>query len=322
MPLRVWFLNVGHGDCTVVEHASGRVSVVDINNGDDLDQETARELEESYARARLLKYLGWRGSGASLLKEAGYDIELVNPIQFLKAQYPGRDIFRYIQTHPELDHMRGLAALAANGISIANFWDTANTRTDPPAYKNDSDRNDWLVYQQFRAGSVAGVTVLRPTRGARDIFYNEEPKGVEGGDGIYILAPTAQLAQIANEAGKHNVHSFVLMLMYRGRRIILGGDADEEVWDSIVTAYGDRVKCDVLKASHHGRDSGFHKKALELMSPRYVVVSVGKKPETDASSKYRVACANVWSTRWMGTMSVSIADDGVLSWTADHPDRG
>jgi competence protein ComEC len=30
--LRIHFLNVGHGDCTIISHPSGRLTMIDINN--------------------------------------------------------------------------------------------------------------------------------------------------------------------------------------------------------------------------------------------------------------------------------------------------
>lgn len=42
--VKVRFLNVGHGDCSIIEHASGRITMVDINNGDDINEETALEI--------------------------------------------------------------------------------------------------------------------------------------------------------------------------------------------------------------------------------------------------------------------------------------
>jgi competence protein ComEC len=41
--LRVHFLNVGHGECTIIEHPSGRLTMVDINNSQDYDQDSLTE---------------------------------------------------------------------------------------------------------------------------------------------------------------------------------------------------------------------------------------------------------------------------------------
>ena len=80
--------------------------------------------------------------------------------------------------------------------------------------------------------------------------------------------------------------------------------------------YGTNLKCDVLKASHHGRDTGYHQEAVKAMSPTYTIVSVGKEPATDASNKYANYSGAVWSTRWYGNLTLSIANDGQMSWTA------
>src|SRR5258707_14853972 len=43
--LRVHFLNVGHGDCTIIEHPSGRLTMIDVNNSQDYDPESLEELK-------------------------------------------------------------------------------------------------------------------------------------------------------------------------------------------------------------------------------------------------------------------------------------
>jgi hypothetical protein len=42
--LRIHFLNVGYGDCTVISHPSGRLTMIDINNSQDYDSESFQEL--------------------------------------------------------------------------------------------------------------------------------------------------------------------------------------------------------------------------------------------------------------------------------------
>ena len=112
--------------------------------------------------------------------------------------------------------------------------------------------------------------------------------------------------------------SYVLRLKYNGIKVILGGDAEEEAWDSIVEEYGQRLKCHVLKASHHGRDTGYHQRAVELMRPKLTVVSVGKKPDTDATNKYRQYSKNVWSTRWRGNITLTIDDNGEATIASEY----
>ena len=73
----------------------------------------------------------------------------------------------------------------------------------------------------------------------------------------------------------------------------------------MVDFYSARLKSDIFKASHHGRDTGYHQKALGLISPDLTIVSVGVKPDTDASNKYRHQTGDrVPFTRYHGNIEV------------------
>jgi beta-lactamase superfamily II metal-dependent hydrolase len=249
------------------------------------------------------------------LKEAGYSIALTNPIDFVLRQTPGHTIHRYIQTHPDLDHMRGLAALREHRVDIANFWDTQHDKV--PDFRSNSDRDhvEWAEYQRLRSGR-AGARCLTLHAGAVGQFWNRDPSGGGDHDGIEILTPTPEIVRRANGEENSNNLSYVLRLTYAGRSIILGGDAEEEVWRYLAQRHGARLKCDVLKASHHGRDSGYCADAVKLLSPTYTIVSVGKKPETDASNKYRAYSQRVWSTRWYGNLTLQVDAWGEIRWKA------
>jgi len=131
------------------------------------------------------------------------------------------------------------------------------------------------------------------------------------GDGIHILAPTPELTNAANKTDDPNGHSYALWLQYGDYKVVLGGDCDEAAWQSIWKKYGAGLRCNILKASHHGRASGFHLEAVKAMNPEYTIVSVGKKPSTDASNRYRsYTSQKVWSTRWRGNIVLTIHDNG------------
>jgi beta-lactamase superfamily II metal-dependent hydrolase len=318
--MKIHFLNVGHGDCTIIEHASGRLTMIDMNNGDDLDATSASEIGEQTASAYDNKMLSFAEAlhvkRASILANAGYEIQLANPIQFLADHYPGWPLFRYIQSHPDLDHMRGLQALRDAGIPVWNFWDIQHDKE--PDFISDSDEADWAAYQTLQAGKWGGNTVLHLMRGAKGRFYNQNEHGTDSGDSLHILAPTAALLQQAAESDNYNNFSYVLWLEYQGIKVVLGGDAEEDVWQDIFNCYGSNLKCHVLKASHHGRDSAYHQASVKAMSPQYTIVSVGKKPDTDASNKYRQYSQNVWSTRWRGTITLTINNDGSASIDSEY----
>src|SRR5262245_58239388 len=162
--LRAHFLNVGHGDCTIIKHPSGRLTMIDVNNSQDFDVETyAEDLEEE--RRKLRNSIGGLGFGGSILGGSlGVGVlseyaavanrakrELTDPIAFLKSTYPNEKLWRFILTHPDLDHMRGLKALYEN-IGFINFWDTNHTKTKPD-FQSDADKDDWNFYQWLRSAN-------------------------------------------------------------------------------------------------------------------------------------------------------------------------
>jgi beta-lactamase superfamily II metal-dependent hydrolase len=161
--------------------------------------------------------------------------------------------------------------------------------------------------------------VLNIYRNQTGKYWNEDDGG-GGGNGLRILAPTPEIVADCNSRKDWNNISYVLRYRTENCSIILGGDAENSTWENIVEHHGEKyLKCDVLKASHHGRDTGYHQKAVKAMSPKYTIVSVGKKPSQDATNKYRQYSENVWSTRWRGNISLNIDSNG-MHW--DFSERG
>jgi competence protein ComEC len=240
--LRVHFLNVGHGDCTVIAHPSGRLTMIDINNSQDYDGESFQELlnEERqkagaysglslapFARTNALQGGGMLGAPPNPLRggmlgaspnplsprSGSYDAiyadavrdskkELTDPIEFLKREYPNKSLFRFILTHPDLDHMRGLKRLHEN-IGFTNFWDTAHSKPTPK-YRSDADREDWEFYQTLRSDAK------NYARGNSCFAFGKDENGLPGGDNIEILSPTAALIKSCNQSEKSNDLSLVL----------------------------------------------------------------------------------------------------------------
>lgn len=318
--LKVHFLNVGHGDCTIIKHHSGNLTVIDINNSQNYDADSHSELvEEQLAKFApnpgLLARIIYSDSAEKKANEIERS-ELTDPIRFLKDTYSNQKPFRYIQTHPDMDHMRGLKRLHEE-IGFTNFWDTRNTKPTP-TFRSEADREDWEFYQSLRAGNVAGISPRYFERGASAYAFNRDENGDAGGDRIEILSPTPALVKTCNDGGKFNNLSLVLRVTHAGVSVLFPGDAEEAAWDDMVTSYGTSLHSTYLKASHHGRDSGYHLKATQLIAPRVICVSVGRKPDTDASRKYRNQCEYVRSTRYHGDIHLTIHDDGRREWIVDR----
>ncbi len=324
MAMKLHFLNVGHGDCTFIDLPSGRLMMVDINNSKSLppgDVDALAESKgisiESFRSVQLLegKLRSWEDYYRSLL---------VDPADYYKRHFYGRSIFRYIQSHPDLDHMSGLHRFFWQDlVPLEKFWDVENQKS---LEKQDFDGSaylylDWAVYQLLGVGygpdgdpknNVQSHKVINNLRGDTGSYWSE--------DNIDILSPTQSLIDSCSDSDSYNDCSYVLKLTHAGRSVILPGDAEAEAWRSILDGPGSAaIKCDILKASHHGRQSGYHEEATDAMSPEFVICSVGKKPSTDASDEYASHGAVVLSTRFHGTITVTIWDDGEI-WAESQKD--
>jgi beta-lactamase superfamily II metal-dependent hydrolase len=160
--------------------------------------------------------------------------ELTDPIEFLKRNYSGRRIWRFILTHPDLDHMRGLKSLYEN-VGFDNFWDTEHTKPTPK-FRSDADRDDWEFYQRLRSGAL-GLTALKYTRGDSYFAFGKEQDGRPSGDNIELLSPTPEILGACNTAGKSIDLSIVLRIHHAGRSILLPGDAEALASDSMRDFY-------------------------------------------------------------------------------------
>jgi beta-lactamase superfamily II metal-dependent hydrolase len=312
MPLTLHFLNVGHGDCTFVELPSGRLMMIDINNSTTLPE---ADVEALAAHQRLSTW-ACKSAPAGLRSWADYYRSLlVDPVEYYKSNFSGQPIFRYLQTHPDMDHMSGIFRFFfQERVDLLNFWDVAHNKT-----KVESDFAngryawaDWVGYQCLRAGIKsdrdAGHKVINALRGDTGSYWTD--------DGIEVLSPTTGLISECNRLGSCNNCSYVLKISYGGRSVVLPGDAESSAWQSMLDA-GLDLSCDLLKAAHHGRESGYHHDAVVAMDPNYVICSVGEKPETDASDEYASHGATVLSTRFHGTLKVTIWNDGEM-WINNH----
>lgn len=338
--LEIHCLNVDHGDCTIIRHpgdehkSKGRISFVDINDWkhrqSEDDESSIAGLSEQLSKLSLNRSQTTSRSGGASFKQQMSDEEyaeryLDDPVEYFRSEVAekGQDIWRFICTHPDMDHLSGINRLW-DEESISVFWDTDHTKdlSDADHWPAKYDEVDWEQYAAIR-NAETDCQYLQPTRGSQEQYWED--------DNIQILHPTPSFVEEINEqnedadSNKYNNVSYVIKLDTRSGAILLPGDAEQEAWDEIIDFWGKEVFEDVrvLKASHHGREDGFHKESVEAMNPDYVVLSVGAKPSTDAHQKYCRVCSDdtkVWSTRQYGTISFTLSNRGALVPSRAVPD--
>jgi len=249
-------LNVLEGDCAVIEHSSGHVTVIDVCNAKPENP----TLEEAYA------FLAETETGATgNFNQKKYP---VNPISYLTSRGIW-SVFRFILTHPDMDHLDGMKVFFKT-FSPLNFWDTDNQEEKDFENETKYDEDDWLFYQGLRTrGKNSNPKRMTLYSGASGKYYNEDGAGKSGGDGLRILAPTPTLVRDANKCGDYNDCSYVILYRTSGRRILFGGDSHDETWKHILANHkNDVAGVDLLLAPHHGRKSGRSYDFLDVVKPK------------------------------------------------------
>lgn len=215
------FLDVGQGDCSIIQHASGRTTVIDVCKA---RREIRNALAGLYGATVRQSYLTGGAvndllatmvaSGAprqtpNMLGAVAPDSATgENPIKYMRERGIN-DVFRFVLTHPDMDHMDGIKDFFEE-FPPQNFWDSKNTR-EFDFTGNRYREEDWEYYKALRDGRLANAPKrLILHAGARGCFYNEGGEGDSSHDGLYVLAPTPELVAGANESDDYNDASYVL----------------------------------------------------------------------------------------------------------------
>jgi competence protein ComEC len=284
-------LNVGAGSCAVIESPSGRISMIDINDGGEL-----RDYEKSAIGTGLIGYTTAR-------QLQGH---LVDPIQWVQ-EHLGTDIWRFILSHPDADHMAGIRRILRDGeLILSNFWDLPHHRRRGRGYtfRTKSEQEDWQIYESFRARGNSSTKVIRPLADDTGQYWTD--------DQIQILGPAPELVDEADERDDYNDASYVLRVRHATSSVLIPGDVEEPGWEDILDR-GRSLRANVLVASHHGRKSGYSQRAMNSIRPEVVIASTAKLlPKDDGLPLYRKHTSDVFSTREHGTLTIRMFDDGDL----------
>lgn len=257
----IHFLNVKEGDCSFIQHKSGHNTLIDICNGNSKDMSKNIAMDESiYGNFKQKLYP-------------------VNPIEYLK-KFNIKEIFRFILTHPDMDHMDGIKKLFTE-FDVINFWDTHNEKKSDN-YFGQYKEYDWSFYQNLRKSNNYRKLYLLSK--SYSFYYNMDRYGGNG-DGLYILSPTRELLNYANEHEEYNELSYVILYLMGSRKIIFAGDSEEQAWNIILNNHYTSIhNIDVLIAPHHGRKSGGNDYYLDILKPKLTLFGNAKSKYLDYDS--------------------------------------
>ena len=252
--LKTHFLNVsnnGMGDCTIIELPDNQIMMVDIRNG---------------------------------RSDNTYNHKHENPINYL-SMLNCTFVYRYIQTHPDMDHLDGLRDLI-NKFNVVNFWDVQHERKKPDDFIEPYREIDWDAYIEKN-----NCHVLKLTRKSEHIISNQGGYNYE----IYAFSPTPELIKQGNNAESWNDLSYIVLLQYGNFKILFGGDSSEKAWnDLLLWLPSDMRACQLLhnitifKASHHGRKTGYCGDGLlSFLNPKAIISDHNVDDKDSAYAEYK-----------------------------------
>jgi competence protein ComEC len=282
----VHFLNVLEGDCNLIQHDTGRVTLIDVSN--------AYDQNDTEAEKQAKKYKDQIEKERRAVPRDKTDFEQKkfpdNPIEYLKSRGI-TDIFRFIISHPDMDHLDGIHDLYSS-FRIAHTWDTDNKKkcdTSVPGF-GGYNPEDWDYYTKIRAGEVKTTKRLTLFAGQQADYWQP--------DNLHILAPTKELVASAIDCDDYNDSSYVVLFTppkQNGKtwKILFAGDSHDKTWEYILKNYKAAVAdIDILFAPHHGRDSDRSYDFLNVLRPKVTLFGNAKTKDLAYNSYPRIRITN------------------------------
>ena len=201
-------------------------------------------------------------------------------IEEIKQKSQDKIIHRFISTHPDEDHIRGLEKLDEEW-KIRNFY-----CVDNKAYKDD-ETDSFNKYCELRDSDKSSHLY----KGCSRKWMNQSDYGI-GSSGIFIYWPKTsnpEYIKALKDAAKglpNNISPIIRYSMSNGTSFMWMGDLETDFMESISNEL-DLPRTNVLFAPHHGRDSGkVPAKILNRICPDIIVIGEGSSGHLNYYQNY------------------------------------
>ena len=230
--------SVGHGDMFYIKHKSSSFSVIDCCLDDDNKEEIIEEI---------------------------------------KVQSKSKDIRRFISTHPDDDHLRGIDFLDENW-SLINFYCVENKAI------KEKETDSFKKYCKLRDSDNAFYVY----KGCRRAWLNRS-NDINGSSGLNIKWPDIEnkdfieeLEKAKNGEGPNNIS---MIVQYNcNAKFLWMGDIQKEFLEKVENEI-DFEEVDIVFAPHHGRKSSkIPSHILKKLNPKIIII--GEAPSENLGYDY------------------------------------
>ena len=246
---RIKSFSVGDGDMFYINHGSDNFTIIDCCLNDEVKDDILDEI-------------------TNLSRKKG--------------------INRFISTHPDEDHIKGLTDLDAR-IRIRNFYCVDNKAT------KSEETDNFKKYCGLRDHGRKAFNIFKGCN-RRWMNQNDTERKTSG---INILWPDIenehfkQALQQANDGGSpNNISPIIQYSLDNGVTSLWMGDLETEFMESIEDDLN-LPETDILFAPHHGRDSGKVPESMLLdMKPRIIIIGEAPSQHLNYYPEYNTITQN------------------------------
>lgn len=297
--LKVYFIDIGQGDCIFIELPDGRNMLIDTGE------------KRNAGKAKIDKYLR---------DEKGNKVT----------------IDYCVATHPDSDHI-GLMPYVYEQYDVLNsyrpyVYSTNKSASALPYTLNKGitlkGKGDTDIYYNYIVDVDKEKTYWEFFKDNSD-FTNEFK---DKNDEIYeytvnFVMPYADDLNDYRYFTTPNDFSAVIMLEYADRKILFTGDIEYETGkkgaeQSFIREFSsnpEMVDCDVLKVAHHGSDSSTSPEFLSLVKPEHSVISCGlsnkhRHPLKSTLDNLLKCGSDIYRTDLQGTIILTIDSKGIMTF--------
>ena len=164
---------------------------------------------------------------------------------------------------------------------------------------------------------------IRETFGSMSIFMesaceNNKLKNFDVGDAkVYTLSQN-------NDAVNVNNKSIVFKLVYGDFSMLFMADAEYEVEKELLES-GANLSSDILKIGHHGSKTSTTDEFLDMVNPKYAVVSCGNgndynHPYGAVTKRFEDKNIPLYRTDELGDIVITVKDDGEIVFDKENGD--
>lgn len=203
-----------------------------------------------------------------------------------------KGITRFISTHPDEDHIKGLK-IYRQKVGISNFYCVKNNAT------KDDETDDFKEYCDLRDGDKHYYIYEDCTRKWMNQSGEDNSGFNRGSSGINILWPDTtnqyfkkELECVANGESPNNISPIIRYSLEDGVKVLWFGDLENDFMESIKENLKIE-KADIIFAPHHGRDSGkIPKEILDKINPKLIVIGEAPSENLNYYSGYNTITQN------------------------------